>query len=387
MSTLEPVPVGADLLGAIYDASLDPRRWHDVAHRIAGLFESQMFGLHRYDLQTGRGSTTVQIGMGDGQRAYAEHYSKLNAWLRAPGAGAVGVGELLVGTRLVGDRQLERTEFHADFLRPRDFFYSMGVTLRRDGAMRASATLVRSRSRGDFSAEEQARLATLGVHLRRALEIEERLAGVTAERRALADALDRLPMGVVLLGPGARVSFANARARLYARARDGFTLGADCLQAATPAVTARLRALLASVACAGSGPGQDAGGWMALPRPSGRRPYALLAGPLGPSHPTDAPPRARAVAIAFVSDPERVPRGVAPALRSLFGLTPAEAVLAAALLAGETLQEHAAARGVGVATLRTHLKSLLGKTRTGRQAELLTVLERSLQVAAHDEQD
>ena len=59
-----------------------------------------------------------------------------------------------------------------------------------------------------------------------------------------------------------------------------------------------------------------------------------------------------------------------------FDLTPAEAALAADLLRGLSVAEAAAARGRSVATVRTHLASLLAKTATTRQSDLVRLLSR-----------
>jgi len=58
-------------------------------------------------------------------------------------------------------------------------------------------------------------------------------------------------------------------------------------------------------------------------------------------------------------------------LRQAYELTPAEARLLGALVAGERLTEYAARIGVGLTTARTHLRSLFAKTGEGRQADLI----------------
>ncbi len=366
----------AALLGDVYDASLDGRRWPDVVRRVAGTFDSGMCCLHSYDMLRRRGATNVEFNLDDtARRAYAEYFCQLNPWIpqgRRQGA----AGEILVGSQVISDAQLERTEFYTDLLRRRDLFYSLGVVLGQEGQMRVSVTLLRSRARGDFDAREQRRLARLGQHLQRAREVQARLAAVDHERGALADVLDQLPLGVVLLAPGGRVLVANRAARRFAAARDGFELGADSLRPTDGAAAARLRALLAGAAAIDSGvPG---GGWLLLQRPSGRRPYALLAAPLGRSERGPDAPSRQAVGIAFISDPEETPRDADDALGSLFGLTRAECGLASGLLAGLSVEQAAAQRGIRVATARTHLSRIFAKTRTSRQAQLVTLLERCL---------
>jgi DNA-binding CsgD family transcriptional regulator len=61
-------------------------------------------------------------------------------------------------------------------------------------------------------------------------------------------------------------------------------------------------------------------------------------------------------------------------LRDLYGLTQREADIAADLLQGHRVSDIARLRELSVNTVRTHLKRLLEKTGTTRQADLLRVL-------------
>jgi DNA-binding CsgD family transcriptional regulator len=58
-------------------------------------------------------------------------------------------------------------------------------------------------------------------------------------------------------------------------------------------------------------------------------------------------------------------------LMQAYELTPAEARLLGALVAGERLADYAARVGVGLCTARTHLRGLFAKTGTTRQADLI----------------
>ena len=68
-------------------------------------------------------------------------------------------------------------------------------------------------------------------------------------------------------------------------------------------------------------------------------------------------------------------------LRATFGLTVAEAAIASALAEGETLQDIAARTGVRMSTLRTQLTSVLAKTGTSRQAQLICLLAKLVAVS------
>jgi DNA-binding CsgD family transcriptional regulator len=61
-------------------------------------------------------------------------------------------------------------------------------------------------------------------------------------------------------------------------------------------------------------------------------------------------------------------------LMAMFGLTPAEARLAAEIAAGQRLDALAEAHHVTLPTLRTQLRAIYGKTGTSRQSELVRLL-------------
>ena len=65
-------------------------------------------------------------------------------------------------------------------------------------------------------------------------------------------------------------------------------------------------------------------------------------------------------------------------LQCHFGLSPAEARLALRLVAGETLRSAGAQLGTAYETACTHLKNILSKTGTCRQAELVIVIVTAL---------
>lgn len=58
-------------------------------------------------------------------------------------------------------------------------------------------------------------------------------------------------------------------------------------------------------------------------------------------------------------------------LRKLFGLSPAESRLAAALCVGSTLNEYAAQAGVAIGTARYQLKQVMAKTQVSKQSQLV----------------
>ena len=88
--------------------------------------------------------------------------------------------------------------------------------------------------------------------------------------------------------------------------------------------------------------------------------------------------RRRAALIVIATDPEHVARAPAAQLAALFGLTPAEARLAAALAARQSLEEYADAAQITIGTARWTLKRVLEKTGCRRQSELVHLLVTSV---------
>ena len=80
------------------------------------------------------------------------------------------------------------------------------------------------------------------------------------------------------------------------------------------------------------------------------------------------------VAAIFVTDPDRVAALSRDHVRDLFGLTRAEAGLAAELIEGDGLQSAATRLGITRETARTHLKHIFEKTGVRRQTELVRLL-------------
>jgi len=86
--------------------------------------------------------------------------------------------------------------------------------------------------------------------------------------------------------------------------------------------------------------------------------------------------RRYARSVFVLVDLDETPRASIGALRHAFGLTKAEARLAARLARGESLQHIAIEQNVTIDTARAQLKAVLAKTHTHRQAELVALVNR-----------
>jgi DNA-binding CsgD family transcriptional regulator len=74
--------------------------------------------------------------------------------------------------------------------------------------------------------------------------------------------------------------------------------------------------------------------------------------------------------VLWIVDPAREHSTPEHWLRKAYGLTEAEARLAVTLANGHSLEEISSSTATRVSTLKTHLKRLMSKTNTRRQAEV-----------------
>lgn len=197
--------------------------------------------------------------------------------------------------------------------------------------------------------------------------------GTAAGNSAIADALDCLPLGVILVDARGAVVHVNESAKAIVQSGRGLRLSKGCLAGEVAEDCAALKALIARSARPDLRHG--CGGAMAISRPGQERPLSLIVTPLRrrPGGPCPGSP----VAVVFVSDPEDNRQSPEDHLVQLFGLTRTEASLTLVLLEGQGLEWAAEQAGMSVNTARTHLKRIFGKTGTHRQAELVRLILRS----------
>jgi len=193
-----------------------------------------------------------------------------------------------------------------------------------------------------------------------------------ASAASLADAVGA---AVFAVDGDSLVLSANARAVALCGADSPLCLRGGRLVQAPPHATPTLAALVRAAAHEQAYASGERARYLCLAR-LGRLPLTLRVQPW---------PRAAAgtpCALVIACDP--CSRCVSlPALRQLFGLTQAEAALAAALAQGAPLEAIAALHGVSVNTLKTHLRHVFGKTATKRQGELIALLHGSAAMLEH----
>jgi DNA-binding CsgD family transcriptional regulator/PAS domain-containing protein len=358
------------LIRLIYETAEDASLWNVLLKRLADTLGASVATLDLYDLAKKQGDVQACINISpEFTEKYRLYFSAKNLWLQYR-QDLVIPGRPVLGQMLVSDELMLKSEFYQDFLRHEGIFHLTGLRLLEKGSLAAHLSLMRPRQSEPFDTTVLSFLDVLVPHLQQAMRLHQRIIDAEACGCSLAEALDRMPVGVILVDSSAHVLVMNKAASEIVRAKDGLTVGPDGLEAACHRETVALRDLIAAASAMTGNHGLPPGGTLLISRPSLARSFTVQVIPLSArSHSFGVSRPATAI---FASDPEARP--TVSHLMSLYHLTPAEEAVALRLVQGQSLAEAAEELGITLNTVRTHLKRIFLKTGTQRQADLMRIL-------------
>jgi len=364
-----------ELIGRLYDAATDTDKWAAFLTELVTLFDASACHLTHFDFQERRMTFSIHAGLDHMSAALWKRYEallpedpRIPVYAKYPGKPQ--------SCRMTIDEQtLHDSRMYREVLVPARVEYSLGILLDGDDNSGTGLAILRDDRFSPFDQADCDLLGKIIPHLKRALEIHKRFALLDFGQRMALEALDRIATGIVLLEEGGVVKFANRLARDIAGSADGFRIMGDSVMFADydiqTEVIAAVRGAIASARAGRVLPGKG----FAIPRPSGATPYALMVSTLWGSHLRfdlgllDDP-----IAVLFLSDPQRPQEAPAELLQRLYGLTPAEARVLEALVAGRNLKGAAAELGITHETVRSHLKCIFDKTDTRRQIDVVKLV-------------
>lgn len=262
---------------------------------------------------------------------------------------------------------INQLPYYQEFLRPLKLSGFAGIRIAH-GDNLWCLSLQRSPTQGHFSIEEKQRLATLSNCMSSAAAVSSALGFATA--KVALDAFELSGSAALIVDKQGEVIRVNPRAERLLQG--DVRIVARRLAATNVDATAALDCALSRLVRNPDSPALLPP--IALPREE-RLP--LMAYPLRLSD-LGANPFAAGRAFIVLVDPEERRRPPEAALRDVFGLTVAEARLAARLACGEALETIADDLGVAKETARFHLKRIFAKTGVRRQAELVALFARLL---------
>ena len=352
-------------VGAIYDAGLDPALWPAALERMAEMLGTTSAAIGFLDAGS---RVTFRVHARADERAvseYADRYRFIDPVFKA--VSSRPPGKAFSDEMFVPKSELWQSRLYSEWCRPHDLVHAVQAFASRDAEHSALITFSRSQREEAFNLSEVDVVTTLLPHITRALHVQMRLQAAQVAQESTAAALDRVPQAVMLVDAQTKILHANQAAvglLLGAGGLDGGPLG---LSASRPDQTRTLHRLVMRA----STPGPDRiGGTMLLDVPGLRSKFVVHVVPHGKAE-VSWTGAVRPTAIVVVVAPGHGNVGNAEhALKTLFGLTTAEATTACMIAKGTGVQTAAADLGVEPSTVRTHLVRAYAKTGMRRQAEL-----------------
>lgn len=366
------------LIDKIYEAGLSECPHDRISKLINKPFKGEVTNIIEQSAATLEGYVLGSSGQDPFYvEQFQKHFAAMNPWVKGFSLNT-GVGEILIGEKSIAQRDLERTEFYNDYMKKQNFHHWAGMIVSYKGLSGRIFSISRSKKTGQLTDKEKAVFGRLSKHIVRSLQVSERMAEADLKSRSLFSAVNRLSDGVLLLGGDLEVIEANDAARRIIAASDGLTVKRKRLVIANSNVNARLTKLLSAL----RSPQLDTaateiGNLICVPRPSEKTPFVLTASPLSlAAEQLDSGAASVPAVIVFIKDPSlvKIPTAL---LEEAWQLTKSEVKVAGRLLDGMELSQIAKEMFISMNTVRTHLKHILDKSYTHRQAEFIATAYKS----------
>lgn len=364
----------SEIVGSVYDCVLQPQDWSRTLPLISSFGESAASSMVVQDREGAAHSNIYEHGAD--QSFLRLYFEKLAASRMTPTKQIAfdQIGEFTTMTMLAGERETANSDFYLKWVKPLGFRDVIGVLVLRSGKRVAWFSVVRSGVQSRFTDRELRQMELLSPHICRALMISDVLEMKTVTASRLEQTVDQLSTGIVLTEDQGRISYMNSSAeRILKNGNLLKSLNGRLTSAKSGPRENLSRALTESV----SGNAPPRTGQYAVPLPD-EEGGGLIANVLPLQWREGRNPLSgmRGAAAVIMQDPTERKAPPLEAFAQLYGLTFAEQKVLEHIAEGEPPQEAADELGVSITTVKTHLQKIFAKTSTGRQADLIQLLER-----------
>lgn len=359
-----------DLIAAVYDAVIEPARWHDALDAVRGRFNFYNAMMSVISLPSGGALINLSVNVPEPfsevmSPDYIEDIVRL--WGGPERLSQMPLEEPIVLSEYADTSLWPSSRYYNDFAKPQGIFDLVAIALARDSTMIGNIGFGRHESAGRPGQMERDGFRRLAPHLRRAALISGIL-GLSQQRATTFEtALDSTRSGVILVDAGMRIVHANAAAQ-------SMLANGDPVRDRLGRLELRFEMLPGQLKSAVAASESDAGiGRRGIGIPTRRQdgsPLIIHVMPLEQRSIRGGLP-SNASAAVFISDGSG---GIAPmhdALGLLFGLTPAEARVFELTVDGLENEAVAATLGVAISTVKTHLLRVFDKTGAHSRADLV----------------
>jgi DNA-binding CsgD family transcriptional regulator len=359
----------SDLIGTIYDTTLDRALWCDVLRKSAEFVGGSASSLYSKNALSKLGNSVLHWNSKSDAPVSNDfdEYAKTDPV--ATGRFLFDVGQIFSVEDCIPYAEFVQTRVYREWARPHGVVDHLAAILEKSATGFSLFVIFRSEEQGRVDEEMRRRMRLIIPHVRRTVLIGTMLDLDASEKTAFADTLSGLAAGVFLVDEDARIVFANTSGRIMLddgkilRQKDGVLTTVDPRTKATLPVV--IAAALDGDAAVGANAisvplsSPPAEPWLAhvLPLTSGMRQHAGLT--------------CSAVAAVFVHRASLEIPSSMETMSKLYKLTPSEQRVLAALSEVGGVPAVAEVVGISQATVKTHLQGLFAKTGTHRQTDLV----------------
>lgn len=363
----------SEILGSVYDCALQPHEWSRTLPLISAFGESAASSMVVRDRHSADRMNVFEHGA---DQSFLRLYFEKLAASRVTAKQVVfdQLGDVATMTMLAGERETSNSDFYVKWVKPLGFRDVIGVLVLKSGKRVAWFSVVRSGIQSRFTENDQQQMELLSPHICRALLISDALELQTIAAARLEETVDRLSTGVLLTEGQGRISYMNSAAERLLQNGGALKTTNGRLTATSSGARDRLSVALTQSAAGNAPlrtgqysvplPNEEGGGLIANILPlewrEGRNPLSTLRGSTA----------------VIVQDPSENRAPPFEAFATLYGLTSAEQKVLERIADGQPPQQTADELGLSITTVKTHLQKLFAKTNTGRQADLIQLLER-----------
>ena len=366
------------LIEEIYRTGSETHDWPALLGRLATYIgvRSGLVGIT--DLSTGRCNPTVYTyGLDEDplHTLWVDEFNFENPW--TDDIPPPKPGQIMTGTDTVPLNELRGLPLYADVFSPLEIDDALVTLLSTEGSRVLALAMYSDRAHGPFEQSDREQLRPLVPHLLRAAAIESMLLRARVQENVNRMALDKIGFAIFAIS-ALEAEPLNARAEALVAEGDGLISRSGRLRATDTGSNEVLQSALLAAGGGLSIPSVCIATPFPLRRTEQRLPLTCWTIPISHRSETGL---ARLVkpgnAILFVGSPESRPELASETVARLFGLTPAEARVAAAIASGETTREYAERQGFTQNTVRWTLKQVQSKLGVRRQLDIASVVLRA----------
>ena len=360
------------LIGALYDAALDPTLWDGVLGQLNAYFDTiQTLLVTENTLDPASSRFYASVEWKAWAPRYVESFMLINP-TRLAMAYRVKAGDTIITTDFMTPEEYSATRFSREFLAERGIVDIAVAILEQTATCFTVLSAQRNSEQGFADETLRRKLQLVMPHAQRALKIARLFEHQKMVASTLADTLDQLVAAVFLLTSAGAILHSNARGSELLGGTDVARSVNGRLVLSDKAAAAALAHGLARAAQGEAALGAK-GRAIAVRTPSDRKFVATIM-PLSAGRRRVMGSPNEAVAAVCLKEAEFEEAQGAQALALLHGLTRREMAILAASVEVGGVTEVAGVLGIAEGTVRSHLKAIFGKTGATRQADLVKLM-------------